>query len=81
MNIGLKRVLRIIRIPKNELVVVGDQIFTDILAGKFAGIRTILVDPVSQTSEFPATRVMRMVEKIIGRSGWEYDRLGKSKME
>ena len=32
-------------VKKKETLVVGDQIFTDVMAGKLAGIRTVLVEP------------------------------------
>lgn len=78
MNIGLRRVLRFIKVPRKNLILIGDQVFTDVLAGKFAGIRTILVDPVSKTTEFPATKVMRIIERAIGRGKWEYNDLRSS---
>jgi len=76
LNFGLGRTIRILKIPKNQLLLVGDQVFTDNLSGKFAGIRVVLVDPVS-TREFPLTKVMRRIERLIGRQKWGYDRLGK----
>jgi HAD superfamily phosphatase (TIGR01668 family) len=75
LNIGLRRVLRFIKVPGKNLLLIGDQVFTDVLAGKFAGIRTVLVDPVSKTTEFPATKVMRIIERIIGRGRWKYNDL------
>jgi len=75
LNYGLKKALRIMGESREHVLMIGDQVFTDSLAGKFAGIRVVLVDPVS-TREFPATRVMRRIERLIGRSRWKYDRLG-----
>lgn len=44
-------------------VVIGDQIFTDILGGNRTGIMTILVRPVKKKELF-TTRIMREFEKI-----------------
>ncbi len=44
-------------------VVIGDQIFTDILGGNRTGIMTILVTPVKKR-EFFTTRIMRQFEKM-----------------
>ncbi|MCR3922659.1 MAG: YqeG family HAD IIIA-type phosphatase [Firmicutes bacterium] len=46
-----------------ELAVVGDQLFTDILGGNRAGMYTILVTPISK-HEFVGTKVMRLAENI-----------------
>ena len=33
-------------LSKSEVAVIGDQVFTDLLAGKMAGVKTILVNPL-----------------------------------
>ena len=43
-NIG--KALATLGVEKGNVAIVGDQIFTDILAGKFSGVRTILVPPI-----------------------------------
>lgn len=45
------------------VAVVGDQVFTDIFGGKRAGLLTILVTPLGHR-EFPATRLVRLVERL-----------------
>jgi HAD superfamily phosphatase (TIGR01668 family) len=45
-------------------LVIGDQIFTDILGGNRAGLYTILVDPVD-TKEFIGTRFTRLIERLL----------------
>lgn len=45
------------------VAVVGDQVFTDIFGGKRAGLLTILVRPLGHR-EFPATAVVRLVERF-----------------
>ena len=43
---------------------IGDQVFTDILGGNLLGVRTILVEPLSE-QEFPTTRLIRRLERLI----------------
>lgn len=45
-----------------NIAVVGDQLFTDILAGRNAGVFTVLVDPVSEREPFHI-KVRRIIEK------------------
>ena len=46
---------------KDETVLVGDQVYTDVVAGNLAGIATILVKPQSDTDLF-YTKVLRKLE-------------------
>jgi hypothetical protein len=48
---------------RSEVGVVGDQVFTDVLGGKRAGLWTILVRPRGRR-EFMATRMVRLVERV-----------------
>lgn len=48
---------------KEETAIIGDQIFTDILGSKNAGIRSILVDPIGQ-KEFLWTMIVRKIENL-----------------
>ncbi|HJV44383.1 MAG TPA: YqeG family HAD IIIA-type phosphatase [Bacillota bacterium] len=48
--------------PK-EMVVIGDQLFTDVLGGNRLGLYTILVVPVAQTDGL-LTRFNRLMERI-----------------
>ncbi|HHW03486.1 MAG TPA: YqeG family HAD IIIA-type phosphatase [Thermoanaerobacterales bacterium] len=56
--------LSILGIEKNQVAVIGDQIFTDIFGAKRMGIFAILVKPVCNR-EFVWTRLMRKFEGII----------------
>ncbi len=47
----------------DSMVVVGDQIFTDILGGNLAGFYTILVPPL-EDKDFIVTRIMRRMERL-----------------
>jgi hypothetical protein len=49
-----------------ECVVIGDQVFTDVLGGNLVGASTILVRPQS-VSDLPHTLLLRRLERIIMR--------------
>ncbi|RCW65294.1 YqeG family HAD IIIA-type phosphatase [Saliterribacillus persicus] len=53
-------------LKKEEVVVVGDQILTDVLGGNMAGLRTILVVPIVHT-DGKWTRINRLIERRILR--------------
>lgn len=48
-----------------EAVLVGDQVFTDVMAGNLAGVRTVLVDPQS-TTDLWYTHIFRLFEAAVG---------------
>ena len=49
---------------RRRAAVVGDQMFTDVLGGKFLGMATVLVLPLS-SSDLPHTLMLRHVEKLL----------------
>lgn len=50
----------------DQTVMVGDQLFMDILGANRAGLMTVLVEPIGRR-EFAGTRVVRMIEQLILR--------------
>lgn len=42
---GMTRAQRLFGLPKKQIAVIGDQIFTDIVGGNWKGMYTILVEP------------------------------------
>ncbi|MFD0674087.1 YqeG family HAD IIIA-type phosphatase [Cohnella sp. GCM10027633] len=65
-----------------QAVVVGDQMMTDVLGGRRAGLHTILVTPIARNEEGLGTRVNRVIEKIalsrLRRQGlWPIDKGGR----
>jgi len=66
VNFGLKPALRRMKLPANQVALIGDQLFTDVLAGKFGGLTTILIEPLS-TKEWIHTRMFRRLEYMLGR--------------
>ena len=57
------RALARLGLPAPAVAVVGDQVFTDVFGGNRSGLLTILVRPLGHR-EFPATRVVRLVEGL-----------------
>jgi len=53
-------------VPMDTIAMVGDQLFTDVLGARWAGLRTILVDPRSEGGLLH-TRLLRHVEKRLLR--------------
>lgn len=51
-------------LKEDEVVVIGDQLLTDILGGNLAGFYTILVVPIVQ-SDAPITKFNRNMERLI----------------
>ena len=58
------KALRLTGSTRRQAVVVGDQMFTDVLGGKLVGIKTVLVSPLSQ-SDLPHTLLLRKIERVL----------------
>ncbi|HHU63948.1 MAG TPA: YqeG family HAD IIIA-type phosphatase [Clostridiales bacterium] len=58
---SFKKAVAVLGGKRDNTVVIGDQIFTDILGGNRLGLYTILVSPLSQR-EFFITRIVRLIE-------------------
>lgn len=61
---GIWRAVRLLNARRSECAMVGDQIFTDILGGRLAGVCTILVEPLTP-SDMGHTKVLRALERRI----------------
>lgn len=61
---GFKIVEKRYNLPKESLIMVGDQLITDIRGANSAGIRSVLVKPIVQTDAWN-TRINRQLEKKI----------------
>ncbi|MBA1392861.1 YqeG family HAD IIIA-type phosphatase [Lactobacillus bombi] len=59
---SIKKYLRQHDLTAQEVVMVGDQLLTDVLAGNMAGVRTILVKPLVATDS-KKTRINRFFER------------------
>ncbi len=62
-----RRVVRRLGFEPRRTAMVGDQIFADVLAGRLAGLRTILVRPIHPEEEPWFTRMKRPAERLVLR--------------
>ncbi len=60
----LVRLMRKYNLSKSEIVVIGDQLFTDVLVANLAGVYSIKVRPISQ-EEIWFTKILRFMEKAV----------------
>ncbi len=60
---GFARALRALKLPRHRVLVVGDQLFTDVLGAKLFGLHTILTEPI-EPHDFALTRVFRFLERL-----------------
>jgi HAD superfamily phosphatase (TIGR01668 family) len=64
---GFERALRMLDTEASATAAAGDQLLTDILGAKRAGLYTILLTPLTD-NEFIATKLTRIVERIVMRA-------------
>lgn len=67
LTFKVKRILKELDIPSYQTVVIGDQLFTDIIMGNLLGAYTIKIDPLCE-KEFFWTKLIRRVEKLLLRN-------------
>ncbi len=63
---GFRRAVSAMGATAASTCAIGDQVFTDILGGKLAGMRTVLLTPLSPR-ESPHTRLIRLIERPLRR--------------
>lgn len=61
----LRRISRDFGLPPKRIALVGDQIFTDIWGGNWAGMQSILVEPIDPLDEGLFFRIKRRLERPI----------------
>lgn len=61
---GFKKVFEEMKIPKENILMVGDQMFTDVWGGNRFGVKTALVCPIAK-EEILITKVKRPLERWI----------------
>jgi len=64
---GCRMAMKTMGFDPKSTAIIGDQVFADILAGKFAKIFTILVTPIHPEEEHWYTRIKRPFEKWVVR--------------
>ena len=60
---ALRRAMRLMGSVPGETVMIGDQVFTDVVAGNLAGVRTVLVRPQSR-KDLWYTHIFRVFERL-----------------
>lgn len=61
---GFFRAAKALGIKRKKIAIVGDQIFTDVLGGNIAGVKTILLTPI-KLEESLGFRFKRWLERIV----------------
>lgn len=61
---GVLRAVNMLGLPRRQIAVVGDQLFTDVLSGKLCGLYTILTEPI-EAKDFPVTKIFRFFERLM----------------
>ena len=59
---GLKKAIKSMKIERKQAVIVGDQIFTDVLAANRLGIKSVLVQPIKPKDSWGEIK-KRIIEK------------------
>lgn len=62
---GCRKAVRMLNFDPQRTAMVGDQIFADILAGRLAGLKTILVTPMRPDLEPWFARMKRPLERFV----------------
>jgi uncharacterized protein len=65
LPLGCWRAVRTMGFQRARTAMVGDQLFADVLAGRLAGLTTILVDPIHPEEEPWFTRLKRGPERFL----------------
>jgi len=60
--------LKVLGLPKDEVLAVGDQVFTDLLGARLLGLRFALVEPLAEDA-LPHTRWLRGLEQRYRKGG------------
>ncbi len=62
---GFWRAMARLKLPRKQIAVVGDQLFTDVLGAKLSGgLFTILTEPI-ESKDFPITMMFRFFERLM----------------
>lgn len=75
LSIGLKKAIAKSEYRKEQTCIIGDQLISDVLGGKRLGIKTILVEPLSN-KDLKITKINRLLESLIFK---KLDSVGKLK--
>ncbi len=65
LKLGLKKAIKMSGFKKEETILIGDQIMTDVFGANRLGMRTVLVKPIKKSSDKWITRFNRKIAKSI----------------
>ena len=64
LKFNFKKLMKKYNYKKEEICIIGDQLFTDVLGGNRVGIMTCLVEPLTK-DDFIITKIFRKIENHI----------------
>ncbi len=64
---GVNRAVRRLGVPKRRVLLCGDQLFTDMLAGRLAGVKTLLVNPARPEEKWHFRLRRRLEQPLLRR--------------
>ena len=67
LTFGITKLCREYNLAKDEIALIGDQIFTDIICGNLKGILTILVEPYELEDKFFLSLKRKLEKPILKR--------------
>ncbi len=65
LKLGLKKAIKMVGLNKNEVVLIGDQILTDVFGANRLGIKVVLVKPIKKSSDKWITSFNRSIARKI----------------
>lgn len=63
---GVRKAMRAMGVESGQAAIIGDQLFTDVWAGRISGVFTVLVKPVTQ-KDFALVKIKRLFERLMLR--------------
>ncbi|MFI0401579.1 MAG: YqeG family HAD IIIA-type phosphatase [Cyanobium sp.] len=64
---ALRRVIQNLKVPPSQVALVGDRVFTDVLAGNRLGLFTVLVKPIDATGQANRLDRLQSIELEVAR--------------
>ena len=64
LSYGIKKAVKYLNLHDDEIIIVGDQIFTDIIGANFLKLKSILVEPIGK-NKTTLLKIKRFFEKNI----------------
>ena len=64
---GIMKGIKYLGVPKNKIVMIGDQIFTDVICARLNNIFVVLVEPIKERIEFVNKFKRKLELKILNK--------------